>query len=416
MSTSPSSSAPSSRPHPGPHRPEPAEAARAAEAVPLLVRDPARGGWQVHELGLQALSSIAGPVALVGIAGTYRSGKSTLLNALAGQVGCFSTSASDRGHTRGAWIFVTDRTVGAGARLVLMDTEGLSDAGTADPAAAHAVFAFCILLASVLIYNVDGAINEQHITTLHGALASLPRELFDTHGGIQGGAPRLVWAVRDFSLNLGGRSSAAEYLDDVMTPSTELTTEASQGLVVRTRISAALPDAHCLPFPKPGPVDAMPAVHRCALPELAPAFRSALTSLDELMRSARPKTVRSELPGADARPLSGQMLALLVGEVVQMLRSRAFRPLPSLWASVMQGACAAAVARARTEVAHWATRWRESMPLSPEVHVVEMVRELPDLRARVLEEVRAKARLGLPDEEVVRTLHRTPRTHGAPSA
>ena len=87
----------------------------------LVVTDSAR----------EALSKLAGSIGVCAVAGLYRTGKSYILNQLAGQNAGFGIGSSVQAHTKGVWMWgapIEEATniPGAPKNLLLLDTEGLS--------------------------------------------------------------------------------------------------------------------------------------------------------------------------------------------------------------------------------------------------------------------------------------------------
>jgi hypothetical protein len=101
----------------------------AMAAVPLIVCGE-DGGYHVHESGAALLTSLKGKIAVVCLAGKYRTGKSFLLNQLVGQKLSFSVGNTVESHTRGIWIsapgIVSSTEEGEEADVVFMDSEGMS--------------------------------------------------------------------------------------------------------------------------------------------------------------------------------------------------------------------------------------------------------------------------------------------------
>ena len=86
------------------------------------------GNFLVCDEGAELLSSLDGPLIVVAVAGFYRTGKSFLLNQLAGaQTGGFQVGSTIQSCTRGidVWVPPMERGRGGGT-LVLMDTEGMA--------------------------------------------------------------------------------------------------------------------------------------------------------------------------------------------------------------------------------------------------------------------------------------------------
>ncbi|KAK1153673.1 guanylate-binding protein 1-like [Acipenser oxyrinchus oxyrinchus] len=92
-----------------------------------LIENSSSRELQVNQQALQILSQIEQPVLVVAIVGLYRTGKSYLMNKLAGQRTGFSPRATVQSHTKGIWMWCVLHPKKPGHTLVLLDTEGLGD-------------------------------------------------------------------------------------------------------------------------------------------------------------------------------------------------------------------------------------------------------------------------------------------------
>ncbi|XP_048076275.1 guanylate-binding protein 4-like isoform X9 [Ursus arctos] len=79
----------------------------------------------VNPEALQILDKISQPVVVVGIVGLYRTGKSYLMNRLAGQNHGFVLGSTVRSETKGIWMWCVPHPSKLNHTLVLLDTEGL---------------------------------------------------------------------------------------------------------------------------------------------------------------------------------------------------------------------------------------------------------------------------------------------------
>ncbi|XP_053401593.1 guanylate-binding protein 1-like [Mercenaria mercenaria] len=92
-----------------------------------LVNSSANGALQVQENIVCELSKIMDRLVVVAIVGLYRTGKSFLLNRLAGSHSGFRVGRTIKSETRGIWIWCKSHPTQPNSVLVLLDTEGLGD-------------------------------------------------------------------------------------------------------------------------------------------------------------------------------------------------------------------------------------------------------------------------------------------------
>ncbi|KAF7242491.1 Guanylate-binding protein 1 [Varanus komodoensis] len=121
---------------------------------------------QVNREALQLLQSIQQPVVVVAIVGLYRTGKSYLMNQLAGKNKGFALGATVQSKTKGIWMWCRPHPLRPGHTLVLLDTEGLGDVEKSNTENDSWIFALSILLCSTFVYNSMGTINHQALEQL----------------------------------------------------------------------------------------------------------------------------------------------------------------------------------------------------------------------------------------------------------
>ncbi|XP_032103706.1 guanylate-binding protein 3 [Sapajus apella] len=180
----------------------------------------------VNPEALKILSAITQPVVVVAIVGLYRTGKSYLMNKLAGNNKGFSLGSTVKSHTKGIWMWCVPHPKKPGHTLVLLDTEGLGDIKKGDNQNDSWIFALAILLSSTFVYNSMGTINQQAIDQLHYVTEltdriqskSSPGENYEVEDSADfvSFLPDFVWTLRDFSLDLevhGQSLTADEYLE-----------------------------------------------------------------------------------------------------------------------------------------------------------------------------------------------------------
>lgn len=167
---------------------------------PQLLASFGASGVRLHDGGLALLRSLEGPTAVVGVSGTYRTGKSTLLNRLAEAAGvqhqahdavvfpedgdadveevgqsatAFATGNSVEPVTDGLYVQHLGTNV-EGVEVLLMDTPGLS-APLRDESLDSDIFVMTSLLSSVLVYNSFRVVDTREINELVRRAACPPR-------------------------------------------------------------------------------------------------------------------------------------------------------------------------------------------------------------------------------------------------
>ncbi|XP_075837302.1 guanylate-binding protein 1-like isoform X2 [Microtus pennsylvanicus] len=193
---------------------------------PVCLIENVKGQLGANQEALQILSAFKQPVVVVAIVGFYRTGKSYLMNKLAGKKSGFSLGSTVQSHTKGIWMWCVPHPQKADTTLVLLDTEGLGDVEKGDNQNDCWIFALAVLLSSTFVYNSIGAINQQAMDQLHYVTeltdrirtrSSSDQDEVDASDEFVSFFPDFVWAVRDFSLELkinGKPISADEYLEN----------------------------------------------------------------------------------------------------------------------------------------------------------------------------------------------------------
>ncbi|XP_070261644.1 guanylate-binding protein 4-like isoform X2 [Myotis yumanensis] len=182
----------------------------------------------VNPTALEILDKISQPVVVVAIAGMYRTGKSYLMNRLAGQNHGFPLGSTVRSETKGIWMWCVPHPSKPSHTLVLLDTEGLGDVEKGDSKNDSWIFALAVLLSSMFVYNSMNTINHHALEQLHYVteLTKLIRAKSSPSSGEAGDSaefasffPDFVWVVRDFMLELkldGCTITEDEYLEHAL--------------------------------------------------------------------------------------------------------------------------------------------------------------------------------------------------------
>uniref|UniRef100_H2N6U0 Guanylate binding protein 7 n=1 Tax=Pongo abelii TaxID=9601 RepID=H2N6U0_PONAB len=195
---------------------------------PVCLIENTKGHLVVNSEALEILSAITQPVVVVAIVGLYRTGKSYLMNKLAGKNKGFPLGCTVKSETKGIWMWCVPHPSKPNHTLVLLDTEGLGDMEKSDPKNDSWIFALAVLLSSSFVYNSMGTINHQALEQLHYVTEltelirakSCPRpdEVEDSREFVSF-FPDFIWAVRDFTLELkldGHAITEDEYLQNAL--------------------------------------------------------------------------------------------------------------------------------------------------------------------------------------------------------
>ncbi|VTJ89410.1 Hypothetical predicted protein [Marmota monax] len=184
----------------------------------------------VNSEALRILEKICQPVVVVAIVGTYRTGKSYLMNHLAGQNygECGLGGSTVRAETKGIWMWCVPHPSKPNDTLVLLDTEGLGDVEKGDPKNDFWIFVLAVLLGSTFVYKSMGTIDHQALEQLHYVTELtqliraksdfMPDEVEDSIEFVSF-FPDFVWTVRDFMMELrmdGHPITEDEYLENAL--------------------------------------------------------------------------------------------------------------------------------------------------------------------------------------------------------
>ncbi|XP_077602159.1 guanylate-binding protein 6-like [Crocuta crocuta] len=212
---------------------------------------------------LWILNNISQPVVVVGIVGLYRTGKSYLMNRLAGQNHGFPLGSTVKSKTKGIWMWCVPHPSKLNHTLVFLDTEGLGNLEKEDWKNDSWIFALTVLLSSTLIYNSVGTINHQALEQLHymTELTQLVRAKSSSeYNGVEDSAkfvsffPDFIWALRDFALEMkinGYSITEDEYLEDALKLLPGTNPKIQNSNMSRECIRQFFPKRKCFIFDRP---------------------------------------------------------------------------------------------------------------------------------------------------------------------
>uniref|UniRef100_A0A671K7K5 Guanylate binding protein family member 6 n=1 Tax=Sinocyclocheilus anshuiensis TaxID=1608454 RepID=A0A671K7K5_9TELE len=284
-------------------------------AAPLcLIENDESGKLRLRKEAKDILDGINEPVVVVSVVGLYRTGKSYLMNRLAGQQSGFALGSTIESKTKGH-------------TLVLLDTEGLGDVKKGDEKHDTWIFCLAVLLSSTLVYNSLGVIDNTALEKLHYVteLTENIRVKAEVGQHEEESAdfmrvfPSFVWAVRDFTLELkmGNKQiTSDEYLESALTLKSGSSPQTEQYNLPRRCLRHFFAVRKCFVFPRPASTQNMRRMEELTEKELDSEFlEQANTFCHYIFDSADPKTVTG------GRTITGTALGNLAEVYVEAIRS-----------------------------------------------------------------------------------------------
>ncbi|XP_008583407.1 PREDICTED: interferon-induced guanylate-binding protein 2 [Galeopterus variegatus] len=251
---------------------------------PVCLIENTTGQLVVNQEALKILSAVTQPVVVVAIVGLYRTGKSYLMNKLAGQKKGFSLGSTVQSQTKGIWMWCVPHPKKPKHTLVLLDTEGLGDVEKGDNQNDSWIFALAVLLSNTFIYNSMGTINQEAMDQLHYVIELTDRiransspdnsELEDSADFVSF-FPAFVWTLRDFYLQLeanGQPISADEYLEHSLKLKQGTDQKSKDFNEPRLCIRKFFPKRKCFIFDRPAPRKDLVRLEQLKEEDLNPEF------------------------------------------------------------------------------------------------------------------------------------------------
>ncbi|XP_065122929.1 guanylate-binding protein 2-like isoform X2 [Paramisgurnus dabryanus] len=230
-----------------------------------LIESDENGKFHVRKEAKDILDGINEPVVVVSVVGLYRTGKSYLMNRLAGQQSGFALGNTIESKTKGIWMWCIPHPSITGQTLVLLDTEGLGDVDKGDSQNDGWIFCLAVLLSSTLVYNSRGTIDNDAVQKLH-YVTELTEQIkiksTSKEADVTGKEdykfvcffPSFVWCVRDFILDLeiaGDPVTEDEYLEFGLNLKKGISCKTSNYNETRECIRKYFPTRKCFVFSFP---------------------------------------------------------------------------------------------------------------------------------------------------------------------
>uniref|UniRef100_A0A8C2DSL7 Guanylate binding protein 1 n=1 Tax=Cyprinus carpio TaxID=7962 RepID=A0A8C2DSL7_CYPCA len=229
-----------------------------------LIENDENGKLRVRKEAKDILDGITEPVVVVSVVGLYRTGKSYLMNRLAGQQSGFALGSTIESKTKGIWMWCVPHPNKKGHTLVLLDTEGLGDVAKGDSKNDGWIFCLAVLLSSTLVYNSRGTIDNTAVEKLHYVVelteqikirsTEAPDEEEGEDSEFVRFFPSFIWVVRDFTLELeieGKKVTDNDYLEFALNLRKGVSKKTRDYNLPRECIRRYFPSRKCFVFPFP---------------------------------------------------------------------------------------------------------------------------------------------------------------------
>lgn len=287
-------------------------------AIPLIMYQE-REGFKTTVEGIEFLNSVKTKIAVIAVAGKYRTGKSYMLNKIILNTNGpgFGVGPTINPCTKGLWIWsqpIEFKTAeGEDVSLLVIDSEGL---GAFDEDANHdtRIFILTVLLSSFFIYNSVGSIDENALNNL-SLIVNLTKNLqvraSDSEldvDEVSNYFPSFLWVLRDFALQLvdqsGNPITSKEYLENSLSPQKGISDAIEAKNRVRKLLKHFFKDRDCFALVRPSEDErTLQDLERVSDRDLRPEFvRDKLNLRKLIYRKAKIKTL-------NGRDLNGELLA-----------------------------------------------------------------------------------------------------------
>ena len=297
----------------------------------------------------EIISQIETNIAVVCIAGIYRSGKSYLLNRLLGRQDGFEIGPTIASCTKGLWIWGDPVTLNnKNYKVLIIDTEGLASAfEDRNESIDMIIFCLGLLLSSLFIYNSMKNIDESAIENLALVLnfAKKIQTKFKEINNYANNFPSFLWVLRDWALELidstGNEITARQYLENALREeniNNISNNSFNQGVIdelnkkndIRKTLKLFFKERDCYTLVRPvNDEKKLKLIDQLPTEELRPEFLNQMNNLvKKVFESVRPKQIQGSY-------MNGKMYIKLIKMYLEAINSDSLPDVKTSWKIVV---------------------------------------------------------------------------------
>ena len=328
------------------------------EPIPLITVNSDQK-LEVNSEALEILNNIEKPLAVVGVAGMYRTGKSYLLNrVILNKNSGFGVGPTINPCTKGIWMWgrpLKGQTAdGEIVNVIVLDSEGLA-AVDQDNSHDSRIFSLVMLLSSIFIYNSVGSIDEQALENL-SLVVNLTKNIHIKNNGNEDldfedfsyYMPYFLWVVRDFALELvdqeGETINSKQYLEGALQDQKGFSEQVEQKNQIRHLLRSFFHERNCYTMVRPVTDEAnLRNLEQTDPSQLRPEFVEQVVELrKQILSQAKKKYLNDS-------ELTGQMLAGLLENYVTAINNKDVPNIENAWNYICKAQCTKAFEECLTE-------------------------------------------------------------------
>lgn len=323
------------------------------EPISLLTYNQVSRSFTLNPEALEFLKSLGSPIAVISVAGLYRTGKSYLLNrVLLNRKSGFGVGPTINPCTKGIWLWgrpingtLSD---GSACSVVIVDTEGLG-ALDQDNDYDSRIFSLSLLISSSFIYNSVGTIDEDAISKLSLVVNLTKHIQLKSKSSEEAGTedyapyfPRFLWVLRDFTLRLvdpdGESITPKEYLELALKTQKGFSDMAEEKNRVRRLLKEFFVERECFMMVRPVKgEESLQNLEEKEFEELRYEFVEQVLDLrKKMLNGVKPKMMNGKI-------LTGEMLATLLESYIGAMNKGAMPSIESAWSYICKNECTRAL-------------------------------------------------------------------------